>query len=135
MANQYNALIADDDAGIRQLVVRALKNQEFVCREAEDGFRANELILARKYDVVVTDLRMPHLHGSTLVAALLNLSDRPAIVVITGATQPEEMRKLKKHEIEAIFQKPFDLDAFANEVRSIADRRQALWRRQPLLSR
>jgi CheY-like chemotaxis protein len=133
--NRYRVLVADDDAQVRQLVVRALESKKLICDQAEDGLRALELVADGKYDVVVTDLRMPHLQGSTLVASLLNLDDRPAIVVITGVTQKQEIQALRNRDIEGIFSKPIDPAALAEEVKAIADRRQALWRQKDLLSR
>ncbi len=85
------------------------------------------MIAANQYDAVVTDLRMPRLQGSTLIAALLNLDVRPAIVVITPVTLQQELRRLGDREIEGIFVKPFDLDCLASEVKAIADRRRKLW--------
>ncbi len=133
--NRYRVLVADDDAQVRQLVVRALESKKLVCDQAEDGLRALELVADGKYDVVVTDLRMPHLQGSTLVASLLNLDDRPAIVVITGVTQKQELQALRNRDIEGIFSKPIEPEAMATEVKAIADRRQSLWRQKDLLSR
>jgi DNA-binding NarL/FixJ family response regulator len=77
---------------------------------------------------------MPRLQGSTLITSLLNLDVRPAIVVITGVTEQEELQRLGNREIEGIFAKPLDLEALASEVKLIADRRRKLWLQQPLLN-
>ncbi len=135
MADQYRVLVADDDAQVRKLVVRALELKKLYCEEAEDGLRALELVAEGEYDVVITDLRMPHLQGSTLVASLLNVPDRPAIVVMTGVTQKQELQALRNRDIEGVFSKPIDPAALATEVKAIADRRQSLWHRKELLSR
>ncbi len=116
-------------------MARALERRKLLCDQAEDGLRALELVAEGEYDVVITDLRMPHLQGSTLVASLLNLEDRPAIVVMTGVTQKQELQALRNRDIEGVFSKPIDPEALAAEVKAIADRRQALWHRKELLSR
>ena len=135
MLDRHHVLVVDDDASVRKLVVRALEHHNCICDDAEDGSCALEMIAATRYDVVVTDLRMPRLQGSTVIAALLNLDVRPAIVVITGVTQQQELRRLCDREIEGIFAKPFELEALAREVKAIAARRRKLWLQQPISSR
>jgi DNA-binding response OmpR family regulator len=134
MLDRIRVLVVDDDARLRTLVVRALEQQRCICDDAEDGSRALEMIAANQYDAVVTDWRMPRLQGSTLITSLLNLDVRPAIVVITGVTEQEELQRLGNREIEGIFAKPLDLEALASEVKLIADRRRKLWLQQPLLN-
>jgi len=134
MLHRHRVLVVDDDERIRKLVVRAIEQHKCICDDAEDGSRALEMIAANQYDAVVTDLRMPRLQGSTLITALLDLDVRPAIIVITGITQQQELRRLDDRDIEGIFVKPFDLQSLASEVKTIADRRRKLWLQQPLLS-
>ena len=134
MLDRIRVLVVDDDARLRTLLVRAIEQQRCICDDAEDGSRALEMIAANQYDAVVTDLRMPRLQGSTLITTLLNMDVRPAIVVITGVTQQEELRRLDDRDIEGIFVKLFDLQSLASDVKAIAVRRRILWLQRPLLS-
>ena len=47
-------------------------------------YEALELIARKKYDLVVTDLKMPDMDGLTLLKRIKNLNDDTEVIVITG---------------------------------------------------
>ncbi|HWA97652.1 MAG TPA: response regulator [Pirellulales bacterium] len=128
--NEFHVLVVDDDEKVRKLLARAIERRRCVCHQAADGMRALEMISANAYDVVVTDLRMPHLQGTTLISAILQLNDRPAVLVITGTIEQQQLRVVEARDIEGVFAKPIDPDQIADEVRAVAERRRALWQHQ-----
>jgi signal transduction histidine kinase/CheY-like chemotaxis protein len=92
-------LLADDDAAFRGILKGLLSGLADQVIEAENGTRALSLIAANPVDLVLTDLRMPGLDGSTLLARLP--APVPAIVV-TGADVPPPPRAaavLRKDEL------------------------------------
>ncbi|MFD1365159.1 response regulator [Actinoplanes sichuanensis] len=56
-------LLAEDDAGITQLLQRLLRRADFEVIAAGDGATALEAARSRRPDLVVTDLDMPVLDG------------------------------------------------------------------------
>ncbi|HEX4129202.1 MAG TPA: response regulator [Pirellulales bacterium] len=115
----------DDEDAIRLLMSRAFSREGFACEEARDGAEALELVLVKQYDAVVTDIRMPHLQGTTLTAALLELEERPAVIVLTGEANMTLMRDLIKQGVEDVVFKPFDPGILAAKVRSVVERRRS----------
>ena len=83
-APQYHALVVDDEVPVRKLVGAALAKEGFTCDFAADGVEALQQVTGKQYDAVVTDLRMPNRHGHALAVDLLNLLQRPVIVIHTG---------------------------------------------------
>jgi two-component system, chemotaxis family, chemotaxis protein CheY len=70
-----NALIVDDSASMRQLVVQTLRSIGFTATEAGDGKEALDKIKSvGTLDLVVTDLNMPVMDGLTLVQKLRALA-------------------------------------------------------------
>ncbi|PPK68568.1 SpoIIE family protein phosphatase [Actinokineospora auranticolor] len=63
-------LVADDNADMREYLVRLLAGAGYETRTAVDGERALAAIRATPPDLVVSDVMMPGLDGLTLVAAL-----------------------------------------------------------------
>ncbi len=123
MAQQiYEALVVEDEAVIRQLTMRALNKQGFSCDIATDGAEALELTKTTKYDLVVTDLKMPNMHGHALAVELLSRNDRPVIVVLTGVIEPRLAKDLMHRGVDDIMFKPVDYDVFAAKVRSLMQR-------------
>jgi signal transduction histidine kinase/CheY-like chemotaxis protein len=92
-------LLADDDAafrGVLEGLLRGLADRVIV---AENGPQALALIAANPVDVVLTDMRMPGMDGTALLARLP--ASVPAIV-ITGADVPPAPRAaavLRKDEL------------------------------------
>jgi signal transduction histidine kinase len=92
-------LVADDDAGFRQVLKGMLTPMADRLIEAEDGRQALALLAASPVDLVLADMRMPGLDGSALLARLP--ASVPAII-ITAADVPAPPRAaalLRKDEL------------------------------------
>jgi signal transduction histidine kinase len=92
-------VIADDDAGFRQLVKSMLAGIADRLIEAEDGAQALSAVATGRVDLVLADLRMPGVDGGTLLERLP--AALPAIV-ITGldvAAPPRAAALLRKEEL------------------------------------
>jgi len=86
-------VIADDHRVVRDGLCYLL-NQEpdiEVVGEAGDGRQAVDVAAATRPDVVVLDLYMPGLDGHQVLAALSAAAHRPAVVVLTSATDDEHL--------------------------------------------
>lgn len=118
----YRALVVDDEAAVRNLTIRALQREGFSCDAAPDGLEAKQWLDSHRYDVVVTDLRMPNRHGHALASELLALKDRPVVVILTGVLEPKLARDLTLRGADWIQFKPVDYLRFAAEVRVLAQR-------------
>ena len=80
MSLRPRALVVDDQAAFRRLVARILSDDGYAVREAPDGRRALALARAEPFDLVVSDVKMPHLDGLGLLAKLR--AERPALPVV-----------------------------------------------------
>lgn len=81
-------LIADDDAGFRDLVRRVLGGAVEVVAEASDGEEAVQLAAGLAPDVVLMDLDIPGLNA--IAAAWRIKADRSATKIILLTTHDEE---------------------------------------------
>jgi signal transduction histidine kinase/CheY-like chemotaxis protein len=92
-------VIADDDAGFRQVVKSMLAGIADRVIEAEDGTQALAAVASGRVDLVLADLRMPGMDGDSLLERLP--ASLPAIV-ITGldvAAPPRAAALLRKEEL------------------------------------
>ena len=86
-------VIADDHRVVRDGLCYLL-NQEpdiEVVGEAGDGRQAVDVAAATRPHVVLLDLYMPALDGHEVLAALSATAHRPAVVVLTSATDDEHL--------------------------------------------
>ena len=79
-------LLADDDAAFRRVLTGLLEGLADRVLEAGDGREALALIAAERVDLVLTDMRMPGMDGTTLLARLPVLV--PAILSTCAASPP-----------------------------------------------
>jgi two-component system chemotaxis response regulator CheY len=87
-------LVVDDSATMRQLVkMMVIKYAGCEVSEAKDGQEAFEMIGAEPFDLVVTDINMPRMHGLALVEKVRKEGlDIPVIIVTTmGAEKDREL--------------------------------------------
>jgi DNA-binding response OmpR family regulator len=116
---RMTALVVDDDPVSRQIAIRTLAKAGFYCETAIDGSQAKQMFAASPYDLVVTDLQMPNGNGHALCVELLALSPRPAIIVLTGVTEPTLAKDLANRGVDAVLFKPIDCQVLTARAESL----------------
>jgi CheY-like chemotaxis protein len=84
-----NILYADDDAGQRRLVQILLNRIGWDHRMASDGLEAVEMAGRESFDLIVLDLRMPHLDGFQTVRRLREQGVTVPTIALTALDYPE----------------------------------------------
>jgi DNA-binding NarL/FixJ family response regulator len=80
-------VVADDDANIRRSLAFFLSDAGHDVLQATDGRKAVELAAAHAPDLVLLDLRMPHMDGLTALRHLAAEHPELPVIVISGAGQ------------------------------------------------
>lgn len=125
MNQRLRALVVEDELPVRRVTVKALEGHDFFCDEAGDGEQALALLEQRRYDVVLTDLRMPRKHGHALAVELLARgAQRPVVVVLTGVLEPRLAADLVARGVDEVVFKPVDYDLLAAKIRALCYRRR-----------
>ena len=84
------ALVADDEAEVRQLVGDALVEAGFETLSARDGLELLELATRHCPELIVADVMMPRMDGYTAIARLRGhpVTATIPIIMLTGCTDP-----------------------------------------------
>ena len=117
-------LVAEDDACVSLLVVRALEAHGYRILPARDGREALGLFErhAGHVSLLITDVIMPNMGGEKLVTELAVRGHHPRVLFMSGYTD-EQLRNLRDCEGDVdILQKPFDVGDLLLRVRSAIDR-------------
>ncbi|PQO40720.1 HDOD domain-containing protein [Blastopirellula marina] len=122
-SDSYSALIVDDELPIRALLVRAMQGVGFRCVEAANGDEAWDTLQTTRFDIVVTDLKMPKSHGHSLCVRLRELNARPITVVLTGIRNERLQRDLEARGVNAVYYKPVNFWKFAEQMRVLVESR------------
>lgn len=117
-------LIVDDEKSVRHMLRRMLEASSFDVLEAEDGQKGVEVDKKNLPDLVLTDLKMPHIDGLEMAQILIqNNPDRP-VLMMTAYADVESARKALKIGIYEYFLKPVDMnDILAGISRALEHRR------------
>ncbi|MGH9870663.1 MAG: ATP-binding response regulator [Candidatus Polarisedimenticolia bacterium] len=114
-------LIVDDEAVVLELLADLLEVDQHRIDTAASGREGLEKLLANDYDLVVLDLRMPDMPGQQVYERLAH--ERPALLrklmFITADTLTGESRGFLEGTRRPWLQKPFSIDAFMKQARSI----------------
>ena len=86
-------VVADDHRVVRDGLCYLLGQEPGVevVGEAGDGRRAVDVVAATRPDVLLLDLYMPDFDGHAVLEALRDAPHRPAVVVLTSATDDEHL--------------------------------------------
>ena len=116
-------LVVEDQPEVRHMAVRALKAEGYEVVEAKDGRDALDILTADRPPValVVTDLALPRLDGLALARELATVLPDVPVLMMTGYTSSELMRRSAMARGHPLLEKPFTADELARRVRGALD--------------
>ena len=116
-------LVVDDDPSLRQVLRRTLEIEGFHVEEAPDGASALHLIQARAepFDLVLTDLAMPHIDGRQVSETLARY--RPGVALLCMSADPDAVPYIESSDAPVrVLLKPFTPDDLYHAVRDAISR-------------
>ncbi len=121
-------LVVEDEAPIRERVVKALTYEGYVTLEGENGRIGLELAKTEHPDLIIADIMMPELDGHDLVTLL---RDNPStrltpIIMVTALHERADQRRFMELGVEDYISKPFDLEELLSAVQT--QLRKQTWR-------
>jgi two-component system response regulator HydG len=100
-------LVVDDDADLRMILVSVLAETGAELVAASNGTEAFELLKNRKFDAVITDIRMANGDGIQLIKNINeNLPVRP-LIFISSAFDDLDPKDYQQLGVVSSFAKPF----------------------------
>ncbi len=100
-------LVVDDEAGIRELLSKTLALAEYDVDAAAGGQEALERLRADRYDLVITDLKMPGVDGLTLIREARRFLPQLPIIIITGFSTEASAIEAINLGVNGYLTKPF----------------------------
>jgi CheY-like chemotaxis protein len=115
---RLRVLVIDDDRSVRAFVCDMLESLGYETDNADDGVRGLALLERHRYDLVVTDLRMPELTGWDVVNAVRGRRPTMPMILISGFATDDDMRQAQRLGVP-LLQKPFSVIEFRRVVREL----------------
>jgi DNA-binding NtrC family response regulator len=115
-------LIVDDEMPIRRTLRDILEFEGYDVDEATDGLECVSKVQKEKYDVVITDIKMPKMDGIEALERLQILSPETPVIMVSGhGTIDTAVEAVKKGAFDFI-SKPPDLNRMLITVRNAIER-------------
>jgi len=112
-------LVVDDDHAMRLALSESLESCGYDIVAAENGREALELFKMGKFDLVVTDMKMPGMTGIEVLRGVKELSPEIPVILITAyGTVGTAVEAMKEGAAEFIM-KPFSLDDLEAVVKHV----------------
>jgi excisionase family DNA binding protein len=100
-------LVVDDEPSIRELLSRTLALAEYEVDAVPDGETAASRLRTERYDLLMTDLRMPGMDGLSLIRAARRFHPSLPIVIITGFSSEASAIEAVNLGVTGYLTKPF----------------------------
>jgi CheY-like chemotaxis protein len=115
--NGKTFLVVDDEPDLREILRDELEFAGAKTEEAENGVKALGLVESKKFDAVLSDIRMPGGDGMTLASKIKNRTGpNPVVFLVTGFA---DFTPADAYEagVEGFVYKPFNLGPVLESLR------------------
>jgi len=132
MGEQRSVLVVDDDAAMREMLVSLLEDQSIHAEPAASADQALAKLSERRFDVLLSDLRMPGKSGIELLGEVRELRPGTPVVLMTAFgsidSAVEAMRAgafdyvtkpFKRDEVLVVLERAFERQALEEENRRL----------------
>jgi len=113
------ALVIDDRANNRSIIVAILSAVGIAAREADGACAGIELLEVERFDLVVMDIRMPDVDGFEAIRRIRCMtgeSGRVPIIVVTADVTDDCVARATAAGADSLIHKPLSLAVFLNAV-------------------
>lgn len=115
-------LVIDDEKSIRNTLKEILTYEGFEVVEAQDGMEGLKFVEKEKFDIILSDIKMPKMDGIEVLEKLQELSPETPVVMISGHGNIDTaVEAIRKGAFDYI-SKPLDLNRMLVTIRNAMDR-------------
>jgi CheY-like chemotaxis protein len=117
-------LFVDDDEGLAELGRQILEGFGYSVTTRTNSMEAIQTFLDAPdaFDLVITDMTMPHMTGTDLVQELIRARPDIPVILCTGFSEDMTEEKAMQLGIKAFMMKPLTRRGMATVVRDVLDR-------------
>lgn len=107
-APSRTVLFVDDDENVIKSYLRSLRKTPWTTLSTTSGEQALQTLGQQPVDCIVTDIKMPGLHGLELISKIRETDRDVPIVICSGYPGMKDDDNLKFHDIAGFLEKPVD---------------------------
>jgi DNA-binding NtrC family response regulator len=117
-------LLVEDETPLRQAIAEQLTDRGYRVKQAESGEAALACLAEFAFDIIVTDLRLPGIDGSTVIERAVARYPHIIAIVVTGFGTVKDAVEAIKRGARDFVSKPFQIDELLHVLESAIEQRQ-----------
>jgi two-component system, response regulator, stage 0 sporulation protein F len=118
-------LMVEDYKNLQSVFSTMLSAMGFEVSHAENGLEALAAVLHGPLDLVLVDLQIPIMKGSSLAYFIKEVSPDTPVILLTGADKETVWKQAKSEAIYSVIVKPFEIIDFEKTVREALEFKRA----------
>src|SRR5439155_5682426 len=95
MSNQPSILVVDDEMGILDVLRILLKGEGFDVTTAQGGKAGLEALKGNPPDIVLTDIKMPGVSGTEILAAVRDQDPETPVILMTAQASLQDRKSTR----------------------------------------
>lgn len=117
-------LLVECDANLNMVVADYLRSKSYTVDTAQDGQEAWELIPKRHYDIVLSNITMPHMNGYELLKLIRSSFINLPVVFLSEKQDKDSIIRAYELGCDDYIFKPFSIDILTYKIEAILRRSQ-----------
>ena len=122
MAGLGSILIADDEDTFLQSTARLLRREGYDCDCAADADEAIEMLSVRRYDLLLSDIRMPGNSDMRLFREVQRRAAGMPVILVTGHPSVDTAIESIRLAVAAYLIKPLDFEELRQRIHELLER-------------
>src|SRR5579864_9231150 len=121
---QKHLLLVEDETPLRQAIAEQLTDRGYQVEQADSGEAALAKLADFAFDIIITDLRLPGIDGSSVVDAAVERYPHIVAIVVTGyGTVKDAVEAIKRGAWDFV-SKPFQIDELLHALDAALEQRR-----------
>jgi diguanylate cyclase (GGDEF)-like protein len=110
IANNLTLLYVEDDNELRDIIEKYLLKFFTTVKACKDGEEALEEYKKNRYDIIITDIKMPRLNGLQMATKIKEINEMQDIIILSAYSEIENYVESIKIGIEGYILKPINYE-------------------------
>ncbi|HOM07082.1 MAG TPA: sigma-54 dependent transcriptional regulator [Syntrophales bacterium] len=116
-------LVVDDDQGMREVLEIMLERDGYEVGSVSNPERALRRLRRERYDLIITDLRMPGMDGIQFLRQVKELDPDQTVILLTAFASPDTALAAMKEGAYDYIEKNFDVEELKNTIRQALEKK------------
>ena len=115
-------LVVEDEAELRDVIVKSLEHEKFLVETDSDFLTASDKINTYEYDCILLDIMLPGGNGFSILEELKKMKKEDSVIIISAKNSVEDKVKGLNLGADDYLAKPFHLAELTARVKSVIRR-------------